>query len=190
MVKTRLAAQLLKDGGVIQSRKRQVFKSRTNAVNGGCGSWDHCVGTSKGFTSPKAWSWCWCFRWARRNATFQACHVWDVAERPSQLSTAHGKCWAATTATDAAGPLSLFLCILHHDNELGDAICLHVLLHHICTQRDHVKSMKPSAVSIEEGHDVGGSDLCVEVLAFLRSLYQSSFTTLQRSLATPCSAAS
>jgi hypothetical protein len=33
-----------------------------------------------------------------------------------------------------AGPLSLFLGILHHDNELGDAICFHVVLHHISTQ--------------------------------------------------------
>ncbi len=52
--------------------------------------------------------------------------------------------------------------ILHYDKELGDAIRLHVILHHICTQHDHVKSMKPSAVGVKEGHDVDGHDLCVE----------------------------
>jgi hypothetical protein len=55
-----------------------------------------------------------------------------------------------------------FSVILHHDNELGDAICLHIVLHHDSTQRDHVKSMKPSTVGIDEGHDVNGHDLCVE----------------------------
>jgi hypothetical protein len=61
-----------------------------------------------------------------------------------------------------AGPRCLFLGILHHDNELGDAIRLHVVLHHVSMQRDHVKGMKPSAVGMEEGHDVDGRDLCVE----------------------------
>jgi hypothetical protein len=61
-----------------------------------------------------------------------------------------------------AGPLSLFLCILHHDNELGDAIRLHVVLHHNSVQSDHVEGMKPSAVGVKEGHDVDGHDLCVE----------------------------
>jgi hypothetical protein len=59
-------------------------------------------------------------------------------------------------------PLSLFLSILHHDNELEDAIRLHVVLHHIRMQRDHVEGMKPSTIGIKEGHDVDGSDLCVE----------------------------
>jgi hypothetical protein len=57
---------------------------------------------------------------------------------------------------------SLFLCILHHDNELGDAICLHIVLHHFSTQHDHVEGMKPSTDGIEEGHDVDGRDLHVE----------------------------
>jgi hypothetical protein len=35
-------------------------------------------------------------------------------------------------------------------------------MHHISTQSDHVKGMKPSAVGIKEGHDVDGRDLCVE----------------------------
>jgi hypothetical protein len=44
----------------------------------------------------------------------------------------------------------------------GDAIHLHLVLHHICMEHDHVKSMKASAVGIEEGHDVDGRDLSVE----------------------------
>jgi hypothetical protein len=58
--------------------------------------------------------------------------------------------------------VAFFLGILHHDNELGDAIHLHVVLHHVSTQRDHVKGMKPSTVGVKEGHDVDGRDLCVE----------------------------
>ncbi len=61
-----------------------------------------------------------------------------------------------------AGLHCLFLCILHHDNELGNAIHLHVVLHHISAQSDHVKGMKPSAVGVKEGHDINGRDLCIE----------------------------
>jgi hypothetical protein len=46
--------------------------------------------------------------------------------------------------------------------ELGDAIRFHVALHHVQAKQDHVKGMKPSAVGIEERHDVDGRDLCVE----------------------------
>jgi hypothetical protein len=59
-------------------------------------------------------------------------------------------------------PLGLLLGILHHDNELGDAIHLHVVLHHIRAKQDHVEAMQPSAVGVEKGHDVDGRDLCVE----------------------------
>ncbi len=61
-----------------------------------------------------------------------------------------------------AGLRCHFLCILHHDNELGDAICLHVVLHHIVAQSDHVGGMKPSAAYAKEGHDVDGRDFHVE----------------------------
>ncbi len=54
-----------------------------------------------------------------------------------------------------AGLPCFFLCILHHDNELGGAIPLHVLLHHISALSD-------SAAGVKEGHDVDGRDLCVE----------------------------
>ncbi len=40
-----------------------------------------------------------------------------------------------------ARPFRLFLRILYHDNELGDAICLHVILHHISAEGDHVDGM-------------------------------------------------
>ncbi len=56
----------------------------------------------------------------------------------------------------------LLLCILRHDNELGDAISLHVVLHHISVQGDHVEGMKPSAVGVKEGHNVDGRDFSVE----------------------------
>jgi hypothetical protein len=61
-----------------------------------------------------------------------------------------------------AGTRHLFLHILHHEDELGDAICLHVILHHICAQGDYVDGMKPSAVGIKGGHDVNGCDLRVK----------------------------
>ncbi len=59
-----------------------------------------------------------------------------------------------------AGPHCLFLHILHHRNKLGDAICLHVILHQICAQGDHVNGMQPPAVGVNESHDVEGHDLC------------------------------
>jgi len=61
-----------------------------------------------------------------------------------------------------ARPFCLFLGILHHDGELGDAIHLHVILCHISAEGDHVGGMQPPAVGIEEGHDVDGRDLGVE----------------------------
>jgi hypothetical protein len=61
-----------------------------------------------------------------------------------------------------ASLFSLFLGILHHNNELGDAIRLHLVLHHVPAKQDHVKGMKPSAVGVKEGPDVNGHDLRVE----------------------------
>ncbi len=66
-----------------------------------------------------------------------------------------------------ASRFCLFLRILHHDNELGDAIRLHIILCHILAEGDHVNSMQPPTVSVEEGHDVEGCDLCVERLGVL-----------------------
>jgi hypothetical protein len=40
-----------------------------------------------------------------------------------------------------ARPFRHFLRILHHDDELGDAIRLHVILRHISAEGDHVDSM-------------------------------------------------
>jgi len=66
-----------------------------------------------------------------------------------------------------AHPFCLFLRILHHDDELGNAVCLYVILHHISAEGDHVDSMQPPAVGVEEGHDVDGHDLCVEHFGIL-----------------------
>jgi hypothetical protein len=68
------------------------------------------------------------------------------------------------SATNMLARVAFFLCIPHHDNELGDATHLHVVLHHISAQRDHVKSIKPSAVGIKEGYDVHGCNLRVKGL--------------------------
>jgi hypothetical protein len=67
-----------------------------------------------------------------------------------------------------ASPLHLFLRILHHGNELGDAICLHVVLHHVQAEGDHVDGMQTPAVGIEVDHDFEGRDLCIEHLGILK----------------------
>jgi hypothetical protein len=63
-----------------------------------------------------------------------------------------------------ARPFCFFLRILHHDDELGNAIRLHVILHHISAEDNHVDSVQAAAVGVEEGHDLDGHDLCVEGL--------------------------
>jgi len=61
-----------------------------------------------------------------------------------------------------ARPFRLFLRILHHDDELWDAIRLHVILRYISAEGDQVDGMQPPAVGVEEGRDVDGRDLGVE----------------------------
>ncbi len=63
-----------------------------------------------------------------------------------------------------ASPLCFLLGILHHDDELGDAICLNVVLSHVRVEGDHVDGMQPSTVGIKVGHDLKGRDFCVESL--------------------------
>ena len=63
-----------------------------------------------------------------------------------------------------ARPFRLFLRILHHDDELGNAIRLHVILRHISAEGNHVDGMQAAAVGVKEGHDFHGRDLCVEGL--------------------------
>jgi hypothetical protein len=51
-----------------------------------------------------------------------------------------------TSSTSTIGMptrFDFFLRILHHDDELGDAICLHVILRHIGEEGDHVRACKP-----------------------------------------------
>jgi hypothetical protein len=67
-----------------------------------------------------------------------------------------------------ASLLCLFLHILHHDNELGDAIRLHIILHHVHAEGDHVHGMQPPTVGIKDGHDVKGRDLHIEQLGILQ----------------------
>jgi hypothetical protein len=87
------------------------------------------------------------------------------------------KCWAARAAAKAiitnyvsnghAGPLCFLLGIFHHDDELGDAISLNVVLRHVRAEGDHVNSMLPPAVGVKVDHDLKGRDLCVESLGVL-----------------------
>jgi hypothetical protein len=67
-----------------------------------------------------------------------------------------------------ASLLHLLLSILHHDDELGDANHLNVVLGHVQAERDHVNGMQPPAVGIKVGHDFKGLDLCVESLGILQ----------------------
>jgi hypothetical protein len=67
-----------------------------------------------------------------------------------------------------ASPLCLLLSIFHHDNELGDAICLDVVLGHVQGEGDHVDGMQPPAVGIKVGRDFEGRNLCIESLGTLQ----------------------
>ncbi len=85
--------------------------------------------------------------------------MWEVLSCQDSRQCHHDK---FDVGNRHASPFSLFLGLLHHDNELGDAIRLHVVLHHVRAKRDHVEGVKPSAVGVEEGHDIDGHDLSVE----------------------------
>ncbi len=67
-------------------------------------------------------------------------------------------------------------------NWLGDAICLHVVLHLISAKQDHVKGMKPSAVGVEEGHDVDGHELCVESVSVFEVVVPNTCSPRNKSL--------
>jgi hypothetical protein len=67
-----------------------------------------------------------------------------------------------------ASPCCLLFSILHHDNELGDAICLDVVLGHVQAEGDHVNGMQPPAVGIKVGHDFKDHDLCIESLGIIQ----------------------
>jgi hypothetical protein len=55
-----------------------------------------------------------------------------------------------------------FLCVLHHDDELGDAIYRHLILGHISVEDNHIESMRTPTDGVEEGEDVKRCDLCTE----------------------------
>jgi hypothetical protein len=63
-----------------------------------------------------------------------------------------------------AGPLCFLLGILHHDNELGDVVCLNIELGHVQAEGNHVNGMQPPAVGIKVGHDLKGRNLHVDSL--------------------------
>jgi hypothetical protein len=131
------------------------------------------VGTAKGFATPQSLELalvlqvgkaeCHLPSWPRTGQGQEAFPIinlmWEVLGSKDSHQCHHDK---FDFGNRHAGPLNLFLGILHHDNELGDAICLHVVLCHVSMQQDHVEGMKPSTVGVKEGHDVDGRDLCVE----------------------------
>ena len=92
-----------------------------------------------------------------------------------------------------ASLLCFLLGILHHDNELGDAICLNVVvlvvLGHVQAEGDHVNGMQPPTVGIELGHDFEGSDLCIESLGVLEVIVPNLVNNVAEELAMPCLAA-
>ncbi len=55
-----------------------------------------------------------------------------------------------------------FLCILQHDDVLGDAVGLRVVLVHVRSQRQHIHGVEATTVQVEERHDFKGGNLCVE----------------------------
>ena len=56
-----------------------------------------------------------------------------------------------------ASPLRLFLRILQHDDVLGNAVCLHIVLVHVGVEGDHANGVQPPAVGIEERDDFEGA---------------------------------
>ena len=88
--------------------------------------------------------------------------AWEIFGREDSCRGHHHK---FDISDGHARPFCLFLHILHHDDELGDAIHLHVILYHISAEGNHVDGMQPPAVGVEEGHDVDGH--CVEHFGIL-----------------------
>jgi hypothetical protein len=171
----------LEVGGVIRRSKCKVYQSLADAVNGWRGSWDHHGGTTKGFATPqslelalvlevgKAESHLPSLPHARRNReAFPIANLtWEVLGCQDSHRCHHDK---FDVGDRHANPFSLFWGILHHDNELGDTIRLHVVLHHVRAKQDHVKGIKPSTVGVKEGHDFDGRDLCVEGVGIFQAI--------------------
>ncbi len=115
------------------------------------------MGTTKGFTTPKNLELALALevRKAESHLLGLPCArlsweafpivglMWEVLGCQDSCQSHHDK---FNVNNRHASPLSLFLSILHHDDELGDAIRLHVVLHNVCAKQDHVEGMKPSTV--------------------------------------------
>ncbi len=81
-----------------------------------------------------------------------------------------------------ASLLCLLLSIFHHDNELGDAIRLDIVLGHVQAEGDHVNGMQPPAVGVKVGHDFMGCDLCTESLGILQVIVPNLINNVARNL--------
>ena len=63
--------------------------------------------------------------------------------------------------------LAFFLRILLHDDVLGNAVRLHLVLVHVGAEGDHVDGVETPAVGVEEGDDLEGRHLRVEGVCVL-----------------------
>ena len=84
-----------------------------------------------------------------------------------------------------ASPLRLFLRILQHDDVLGNAVRLHVVLVHVAEEGDHVDGMQPPPVGIEERDDFEGRHLRVEGVGIFEVIVPDLVNNLRKELGRP-----
>ncbi len=93
------------------------------------------------------------------------------------MSTSRGKCIAARTAAEAIMTSSMsamgmparlaFFWASSSMMILGNAVSLGVVAVHVRPESEHVDSVEPSAVGVEEGHDVNSEYLCIKGICVL-----------------------
>jgi hypothetical protein len=66
-----------------------------------------------------------------------------------------------------------FLGVLHHHDELGDAVCLNIILGHIGAEGNHIMSMQTPIVGVKEGDDVERRDLRIESIGVFEVVVQN-----------------
>jgi hypothetical protein len=109
------------------------------------------MGTAKGFTTPQSLELALALEvgkaeshlpgWPRARCGQEAFPIvnlmWEVLGCQDSLQCHHDK---FNVGNRHSSPLSLFGGILLHEDKLGDAICLHVVLHHVRANQDHVEA--------------------------------------------------
>ncbi len=165
--------------GAIGHRKGQVVESCPKAVDG-CGRGrENSVGTTQRTPPPRCLKLTLAFEVGQTEGNLPGSP--RVVDGREALPIIH-LLWEVLGSKDScqghhhefnigdrhASLLCFFLVILHHDNELGDAICLDIVLHHVQVEGDHINGMQPPAVAIKVGHDFKGRDLCIKCLSILQ----------------------